>query len=108
LEGIVARRTDDIARRLGDEERVAWRALQTMPNIGPAMAYDLLRLGIRSPDELIGRDADTLYDELAALDGSPADPCVRDVFAAAVSYAETGQPAPWWHFTPQRKARERH
>jgi len=102
----MARRKDDIARALGDGERVAWRALQTMPNVGPATAHDLLRLGIRRPEDLVGRDPDALYGELAALDGAPPDPCVRDVLAAVVSYAETGLPTPWWHFTPQRKARE--
>jgi hypothetical protein len=101
------RDTRKLADSLSPEERVAWRALQTMPNIGPAMAYDLLRLGIRRPEELAGRDPDALYDTLAVLDGGPPDPCVRDVLAAAVSYAETGNSAPWWEFTPLRQARER-
>ena len=94
-------------RGVRDEDRVVLRALQTMPNVGPAMAEDLLRLGIRSPEDLIGRDPNEMYDELGRLDGIRHDPCVRDVFAAVVSYAETGQAAPWWHFTPIRKARDR-
>jgi hypothetical protein len=94
-------------RGVRDKDRVVLRALQTMPNVGPAMAEDLLRLGIRSPEDLIGRDADEMYDELGRLDGIRHDPCVRDIFAAVVSYAETGQAAPWWHFTPIRKARDK-
>jgi hypothetical protein len=77
-----------------------------MPNVGPATADDLLRLGIRRPEDLVGRDPDALYDELTVLDGVPHDPCMRDMLAAVVSYAETGRAAPWWHFTPERKARE--
>jgi hypothetical protein len=96
----------DTGRDLTDADRVAWRALQTMPNVGPAIARDLLRLGIRRPEDLAGQNPDALYDELALLDGAPSDPCVRDVFTAVVEYAETGQPVPWWHFTPDRKARE--
>ena len=95
-----------LAGSLSDEERVAWRDLQRMPNIGPAMAYDLLRLGIRRSDDLAGRDPDALYADLGRLDGVRHDPCVRDVFAAAVGYAETGESQPWWHFTPERKERE--
>lgn len=95
-----------IAEGLSDEERAAWRALQRMPNIGPAMAYDLLRLGARRPEDLAGQDPDALYEELGLISGARQDPCVRDVFAAAVAYAETGEVAPWWSFTPERKSRE--
>jgi hypothetical protein len=96
----------DTGRDLSDTDRIAWRALQTMPNVGPAIARDLLRLGIRQPEDLAGRDPDALYEELAVLDGAPSDPCLLDTFMAAVDYAETGQAVPWWHFTPERKARE--
>jgi hypothetical protein len=92
-----------LAAGLSDEERVAWRDLQRIPYVGPALAYDLLRLGISRTDELAGRDPDILYEDLGRMDGVRHDPCVRDVFAMAVSFAETGESQPWWHFTPQRK-----
>ena len=38
--------------------------------------------------------------------GGEHDPCVRDVFAAVVSYAQGDPARPWWEFTPERKARE--
>ncbi|HEX6508678.1 MAG TPA: helix-hairpin-helix domain-containing protein [Chloroflexota bacterium] len=103
----MARKTHELEAKLSDGERVAWRALQTMPNIGPAMGYDLIRLGMRRPEDLAGRDPGELYEELCRLDGTQHDPCVRDVMAAAVSYAETGDASPWWHFTPERKNRGR-
>jgi hypothetical protein len=97
-----ARKIDDTA-----DDRAALKALQTMPNIGPAMAEDLLRLGIRAPEELVGRDPKQLYEELSRLDGVRHDPCVLDVFSAAVSFAETGVPEPWWTFSRARKAEEK-
>jgi hypothetical protein len=80
--------------------------LQKIPNVGPRMAGDLLRLGIARLQDAAGRDPDEMYYELCALDAKRHDPCVRDVFAAVVSYAG-GEPArPWWEFTPERKQRE--
>ncbi len=84
----------------------AMARLQEIPNVGPRMAEDLLKLGVTRLGEAAGRDPDEMYHELCALDARRHDPCVRDVFAAVVSHAE-GHPArPWWEFTPQRKARE--
>ncbi len=100
------RDTRQLAARLSDEERVAWRDLQRIPYVGPALAYDLLRLGIRRIDDLAGRDPESLYTELGRMDGVRHDPCVHDVFAMAVAYAETGESQPWWHFTPERKQQD--
>lgn len=88
-------------------QREATRRLREIPNIGPAMADNLLRLGITRPDDLVGRDPAALYAELGRLDGARPDPCVLDTFAAAVDFAEGGPPTPWWAFTPARKEGER-
>ena len=81
-------------------------ALTTIPNVGPAIARRLLRLGIGAPEDLRGRDPEELYDRLAVLDGYREDPCLLDTFTAAVAYAE-GEPArPWWHYSRLRKAAE--
>jgi hypothetical protein len=86
------------------EEAVA--RLLEIPNVGPKMAATLLKLGVVRLQDAAGRDPDEMYEELCALDVKRHDPCVRDVFAAVVSYAE-GHPArPWWEFTPERKARD--
>jgi hypothetical protein len=88
------------------EERATSRTLQQLPNIGPAMAHDLMRLGIASAGDLAARDPDELYAALCALDGTQHDPCVLDTFMAAVDAAR-GLPArPWWEYTPLRKARQ--
>jgi hypothetical protein len=83
------------------------KQLQTIPNIGPAMAQDLLRLGVTRPEDLVGRDAVEMYEDLCRLDGRRHDPCVEDTFASAVFFANTGERRPWWSFTPERKARVR-
>jgi len=102
-------RTSHMARTIAyatPEERATARALQKLPNIGPAMAHDLMRLGIDSADQLATRDPDELYAALCALDGATHDPCVLDTFMAAIDAAR-GLPArPWWDYTPLRKARQ--
>ncbi len=79
--------------------------LQTIPNVGPAVARKLARLDIATVDDLRGRDAEDLFERLCTLDGRRHDPCLLDTFVAAVAYAD-GEPArPWWEFSRERKAR---
>lgn len=80
------------------------RALTDLPNVGPATAADFRALGIVAPGELRGRDPYALYRELCRITGVRHDPCVADVFIAAVRFMG-GEPAqPWWHYTAIRKA----
>jgi hypothetical protein len=77
--------------------------LEQLPNIGPALAQDLRLIGIRHPAELRGRDAFVLYQVLCAATGKRQDPCVLDTFMAATDFMCGAAPAPWWHYTTQRK-----
>ncbi|MFQ6370449.1 helix-hairpin-helix domain-containing protein [Shewanella sp. YIC-542] len=81
--------------------------LTDLPNIGKAMAADLQRLGIISPKQLQGRDPYELYLALCELTGERQDPCVLDVFMAITRFADGAEPAPWWHYTAERKQRYR-
>lgn len=76
---------------------------QQIPNVGPATAGDFRVLGIEKPADLAGRDPYGLYDDLCRITGQRHDPCVIDVFIAAVRYMEGGPKTPWWKFTPERK-----
>jgi hypothetical protein len=76
-----------------------------LPNIGPAMARTLRRLGVTTPTDLRDKDPGQLYDQLAELDGRPADPCVLDTFTAVVEHANGGPARPWWFYSRERKAR---
>jgi hypothetical protein len=80
--------------------------LRSLANIGPAARDDLHRLGIDSIAQLAQQDADDLYGRLNALTGQRHDPCVWDVFAAAIHQAQTGEATPWWQWTQERKRRQ--
>lgn len=78
--------------------------LRGIPNIGPATALDLQRLGYERLEDLRGEDADRLYDRLCRTDGVQHDICVRDVFAALIDQANGRRPRPWWHYSRRRLA----
>ena len=78
--------------------------LTDIPNIGPAMARDLEILGINRPEELQGLDPLQMYNDLCRITGHRHDPCVIDVFIAAVRFMEGSPEKPWWHYTSERKA----
>ncbi len=77
--------------------------LTDLPNIGEAIAGDLRLVGIQHPQELIGKDAYQLHDELCRVTGKRHDPCVIDVFLSVINFMEGGEPQPWWNFTAARK-----
>ena len=79
-------------------------ALEEIPNVGKRIAADLRLLNIELPAGLRGQDAYVLYDRINALKGERQDPCLLDVFIAAVRFVEGGPPLPWWAFTAERKA----
>jgi hypothetical protein len=76
-------------------------------NVGKAIQADLRLLGVATVGELATRDADALYIELAVKTGARHDPCVHDIFAAAIHQARTGEALAWWDFTPARKVRQK-
>src|ERR1700704_554014 len=76
---------------------------EDIPNIGPAIAADLRRLGIDAPAELPGRDPYAMYDDLCRLTGQRHDPCLLDTFIAAVRFMEGAPKMPWWKYTAERK-----
>ena len=80
-------------------------ALEQIPNIGPAIARELRRLGIDHPADLKDRDPYEMYERLCRLERKRFDPCVMDVFLAVVDYMNGGPRKPWWKFTAQRKRR---
>lgn len=89
--------------------------LDEIVNIGPATADLLTRMGYKHPQDLLIVDGDRqqsppqlaieLYRAACRLDRKFYDPCVLDVFAAAVDYMNGSPPLPWWKYTAQRKER---
>lgn len=88
------------------EQKAVADPFKGLRNVGPAARADLAVLGIASIAQLAASDADSLYAELQARTGHRHDPCVWDVFAAAIHQARTGEPRDWWTFTPERKRRQ--
>ena len=81
------------------------RELEEIPNIGPAVARKLERLGIARVEDLRGGDGEALFERLCALDARRHDPCLLDTFVAAVDYANGAPARPWWEYSRERKAR---
>jgi hypothetical protein len=82
------------------------RRLRDLRNVGKAMLADFALLGIETVEQLARCEPESLYRELQQRTGTRHDPCVWDVFAAAIHQARTGEPRDWWEFTPERKRRQ--
>jgi hypothetical protein len=79
------------------------KTLTDIPNIGPAMVDTFQLLNIRTPADLKAKDPHTLYTRLNKKTGTRYDPCVLDVFMAAVDFMNGAPSHPWWHYTKERK-----
>ena len=74
-----------------------------MPNIGKAIAKDLMSIGIHSPRQLAGRDPLAIFNELAVVMGHRPDPCVLYTLMSVKHFLDKGQVLPWWKFTAEGK-----
>ena len=74
--------------------------LQAIPGVGPSIARDLRRLGVRRVADLKGRSPEALYQRLNRMSGVRQDPCVLYTFRCAVYFASTARPSAerlnWW------------
>lgn len=77
--------------------------LTDLPNVGPTTAGDLRLLGIEMPEQLAGRDAFKLYQQLCDITQVRQDPCVLDVFLSLVDFANGAPARAWWYYTTARK-----
>jgi nucleotidyltransferase/DNA polymerase involved in DNA repair len=57
--------------------------LLRIPGVGPSIAADFNRLGIRDVAELRGRNPETLYSDLCREVGHHVDRCILYVFRCA-------------------------
>ena len=77
--------------------------LQDIPNIGPAIEQKLAQINILHPQDLLGTDPAALYRELCKISNKRYDPCLLDVFMAAVDFMEGAPARQWWFYTKKRK-----
>lgn len=80
------------------------KKLTDLPNIGNAIATDLMAIGIRSPDDLKGRDSLKIFNELKNVMEHRHDPCVYYTLLSVDYFMQTGVSLPWWKFTAKGKA----
>lgn len=81
--------------------------LTDIPNVGPRIAEDFHLLGIRTPLDLVSKEAYTLYKKLERITGVRHDPCVLDTFMAVIDFMRGAPPRPWFAYTRERKKRYR-
>ncbi len=86
------------------------RQLADLVSVGPAMLRDFEMLGIRNVALLARQDPREMYERLCGLTRQHQDPCVFDVFCAAVAQARDPHLPPaqrqWWYWSRQRKRRD--
>jgi hypothetical protein len=87
--------------------RGAGRQLGELISIGPAMLRDFAELRIRSVAQLARQNPKRMYERLSRLRGQRQDPCVLDVFCAAVAQAKNprlpAEKCQWWYWSRKRK-----
>jgi hypothetical protein len=90
--------------------KVDERRLRDLISVGPAMLRDLESIGIRSVAQLSKQDPQRMYGKLCRLTRERQDPCVLDVFCAAVAQARNPRlpvdQCQWWYWSRKRKARD--
>ena len=91
----------------GSAQQQDARSLADLRNIGKAALADFAVLGIHTMQQLAEQEPDALYLALCRKTLQRHDPCVYDVFAAAIHQARTEEERNWWSFTPDRKMRQK-
>jgi hypothetical protein len=94
-----------------ESARPGARKLGELISIGPAMLRDFELLGIRSVAQLARQSPQRMYVQLNRVSGQRQDPCVLDVFCAAVAQAKNPrlpeEKCQWWYWSKRRKQRSR-
>jgi len=89
--------------------RLKEKRLQDLVSVGPAMLRDFQLLGVRSITAFAREEPQEMYNRLCEVTGEQQDPCVLDVFTAAVAQARDPYLPPeqrqWWYWTRERKRR---
>ncbi|GAB6125953.1 helix-hairpin-helix domain-containing protein [Humidesulfovibrio idahonensis] len=88
------------ARSAAAPDPLVLKDLRRIPGVGKTIAVDLWNLGLRSVEDLRGRDPEVLYASLEALAGQHVDRCMLYTLRCAVYFAQTPSPDParlkWW------------
>jgi Pathogenicity locus len=77
--------------------------LLELANVGPKVCRRFVSIGITSVEQLRGRDAMDLYEQMQEVAGHSEDPCLLDTVMSAIDQANGNPPRPWWSYTEERK-----
>lgn len=92
-------------KRVNDERR-----LGDLISVGERIVQDFDMLGVQSVKGLARRNPNRLYVRLCEITKQRQDPCVLDVFCAAVAQARNphlpAEQCQWWYWSRQKKARD--
>lgn len=84
------------------ENQTVLKDFQKIPGVGKTIARDFWNIGLRSLDDLKGKNPDTLYKTLCHYQGTQVDRCMLYVFRCAVYYVSTVDHDPdllkWWNW----------
>jgi hypothetical protein len=69
------------------DKEAAMEELRKIPSVNENAAEALWFLGIRSVQDLKGRDATAMYEELRNRKGSYAEPCMLNILKVAIHHA---------------------
>ncbi|AYV81478.1 MAG: hypothetical protein Harvfovirus36_9 [Harvfovirus sp.] len=84
--------------------------LKDLYSVGEATLRDFALLGIKTVSQLKKKNARSLYVKLSKIIGQKLDPCVEDVFSAAIAQARNPalpkEQRNWWYWSKIRKLRK--
>ena len=79
--------------------------LEQIPGVGKAIAGYMRDIGITSVDDLRGREAEDLYQQLCDYQALQVDRCMLYVFRCAIYYASNTEHDPellkWYNWGPK-------
>lgn len=82
--------------------KASLKELLQIPGVGKSIALDLYKLGVRSIEDLRGKDPQVFYDKLCKQTGQKLDKCLLYTFRCAVYFASNTKPDPellkWWNW----------
>jgi hypothetical protein len=85
----------NVPHKLDEADRQSLMQLQRYPGIDGALAFDLMRCGVRNAGQLGHEDPVRLFRSLKDIRGR-VDPALLDTLAAAVHAARTGHADAAW------------
>ena len=73
---------------MGEMENVV-RELRKLPSVSEKAAEGMYLLGVRGPQDLVGKDPVAMYEELKSRKDFFAEPCMLNMLKIAVKAAST-------------------